>query len=225
MPSVTQLAGDFLASQGCPELGWRILLTAAEIERGVDALAEKVNERYASPSKPLVLVGILKGVYVLLADLSRRLRIPHSVYFLEASSYSGQQRGAVEFATKIAPEKLRGRQILLLDELFDNGNTMATMRQALLDAELDLAPADICTCTLFIKQSDSALRKPDLVGLPQLPALWLVGYGLDDQGEKRGWPHLFACPKADGVPRVAEDAIFEDDTAYAALRRALVAQL
>lgn len=222
-----QLSRAYLAQQGCAELNWRILLTAAEIHAGVRQLAERINALYAPPqAKPLVLVGILKGVFVFLADLSRHLRVPYSVYFLEASSYAGQERGEVQFATSLAPSKLRGRQVLLLDELFDHGATMAAMKRALLsDAELGLAEADIRTCTLFIKESGTRLPRPELVGLPCLPALWLVGYGLDDNGEKRGWTHLFACPKAAGVPRVAEDAIFDDAAAYRQLRSRLEAEL
>lgn len=221
------LGTSFLASQGCSELNWRLLLTSEDIQHGVEKLANEINDLYALPqSKPLVLVGILKGVYVFLADLSRRLTVPHSVYFLEASSYKGQQRGEVHFATQIVPEKIRNHQVLLLDELFDHGNTMLSMYNALLKhPELGLTPADVRTCTLFIKESGTSLPPPDLVGLAKLPALWLVGYGLDDNGEKRGWPHLFACPKIEGVPKCAEDAIFDDDDAYEELRRRIVDDL
>jgi hypoxanthine phosphoribosyltransferase len=217
-----QLGEAFLKEQGCELLNWRILFTDKEIARGIDTLAERLNQHYDNAQKPLILVGILKGVYVFLADLSRRLTIPHSVYFVEVSSYSGQERGQVQFASTIVPSKLRGRNVLLLDELFDHGDTMTRTKQALLDnAELELKPEDIVTCTLFIKDSGTALPPPDFVGMPMLPALWLVGSGLDDNGEKRGWPHLFACPKAEGIPTVPEDAIFESDEAYFRLRQQL----
>ena len=69
----------------------------------------------------------------------------------------------------------------------------------------------------------------NLIDLPDLPNLWLVGYGLDDDGTKRGWTELFAKPKAPGIPLVAEDAIFKDgaegESAYKAVRADILARV
>lgn len=227
MSNIAEISSSFLAQQGCPGLNWRILFTKEQIEIGISKLAHQLNAHYRTHNdKPLVLVGILKGVFVFLADLVRELNIPHSIYFLEASSYKGQKRGQLQFSTQIEPAKLRGRRVLVVDELFDHGETMNGTVQALLaNQELDLRPEDIRTCTLFIKDSGTNLPVPDFVGMPRLPALWLVGYGLDHDGEKRGWPHLFATPKADNIDRVPEDAIFDSEEAYAFLFTKLSAEL
>lgn len=217
---------DYLKLQGCGDLNWKLLLESAEIDLGVNKLAVQINTMFRNSAKPLVLVAILKGSFIFVSDLAKKLTIPVSVYFLEASSYSGQSRSQVQFATKIVPSKLTGRHVLLLDELFDHGDTMHAMRQALLDhPDLGLKPEDITTCTLFIKDSGTKRPPPDLVGLPMLPNLWLVGYGLDDHGEKRNWIHLYACPKTEGVPTVPEDEIFTNEDAYKKLRSSLVNQL
>ena len=66
----------------------------------------------------------------------------------------------------------------------------------------------------------------DFVGCASVPDVWLVGYGLDDQQEKRGWVHLFACPKCAGVPKTEDDEVlFSDVEALAAERKRLLAQL
>jgi hypothetical protein len=84
----------------------------------------------------------------------------------------------------------------LLDELFDHGTTIHAIATALVkNADLRLKADDVFTCTLFSKHSGTKLAPPDLVGMNELPGVWLVGYGLDDAGEKRGWVHLFGCPK------------------------------
>ena len=202
---------SFLQLQSCEDLPWQMILSQQRIEATVALLARRISTQFSTSSKPLVLVGILKGVFIFLSDLCKNLTIPYTVYFLEASSYHGQARGEVKFASEIVPEKLKGHHVLLLDELFDNGHTMAAMRQTLLaHEELGLTEADITTCVLFSKNSGTRLPPPDIVGFDNLPNVWYVGYGLDDNGEKRGWPHLFAVPKAPGVPLTADDARFED---------------
>ena len=118
--------------------------------------------------------------------------------------------------------KLQGRHVLLLDELFDSGHTMAAVANALLThPELGLDSGDLTTCVMFSKNSGTALAQPNFVGIGNLPNVWFVGYGLDDNGEKRNWPHLFAVPKLPGVPHALDDAIFEDADFYRRVRREL----
>jgi hypoxanthine phosphoribosyltransferase len=163
----------------------------------------------------IVICGILKGAFVFITDLCRQLKRPYSCYFVEASSYNGQEQSdQVELLSRIVPSKFTGRKIVLVDELLDNGHTMHTMLNYLM-RELKVPREDIATCCLFSKQQDDRPKHfdADITGLPNLPNLWLVGYGLDDDGTKRGWTELFAKPKIPGVPKVDEDAIFEDSAA------------
>lgn len=110
----------------------------------------------------------------------------------------------------------------MVDELLDNGHTMHAMLKHLMGT-LGLARSDIATVCLFSKEQEDrpAHFEADITGLPGLPQLWLVGYGLDDCGTKRGWTELFAKPKAPGVPKVAADAIFESREAWVAMRHHL----
>mmetsp|Transcript_26549 Transcript_26549/g.32185 ORF Transcript_26549/g.32185 Transcript_26549/m.32185 type:complete len:277 (-) Transcript_26549:169-999(-) len=189
---------------------YKLLLTKEEIEAGVAKVAAEIDQRFKG--EQIVLCGILKGAFIFMTDLVKRLERPYSVYFVEASSYKGQkQSDAVELLSMIVPSKFKGRKIVLIDELLDNGHTMHTMVNHLM-SELKVPRSDIVTCVLFSKAlpSRSPQYEPDICGIPNLPNVWLVGYGLDDNGTKRGWTELFAKPKAPGIPKVDADKIFED---------------
>jgi hypothetical protein len=112
--------------------------------------------------------------------------------------------------------------VVLLDELYDNGKTLQSVKEALYKSEeLALEEKDIFTCTLFKKEKDTqaSYRLPDLYGM-DVPDVWLVGYGLDDCQEKRGWNCLFAIPKIDGIPKGPLDEMFEDTDAGRAVHLA-----
>lgn len=208
---------------------WFLVMSESEIGVCVQYIADEINRRFKG--KKIVLCGILKGAYLFISDLSKHLTIPYTTYFVEASSYGDkQQQGDVQMLSRLVPEKFVGRTVVLLDELFDRGTTMYEISQCLLNnKELQLKPKDLFTCTLFAKEAKKAhkhLPRPDLIGIDGLPDLWLVGYGLDDRGEKRGWKHLFACPKSAGVPLVPHDDVFSDDNyKYEPTRRAIRAAI
>jgi len=231
-----QISQEFLAERrdlSEKEKIWKILVTFEEITCAVKYVAAKINHIFYKHSKPVVLCGILKGVYVYMSDLTRYLTIPYSVYFVEASSYKDSvvQSETVELLSKLIPSKFVGHKVILLDELFDHGATMATLKQKLLDNQaLNLEKDDIFTCTLFAKNTDSHYPHPDLVGLNYLPSVWLVGYGLDDRGEKRGWKHLYAVPKPPGITLTEDDKMFDAseeiaNKKYLEIRKAIQNQL
>lgn len=208
---------------------YKLLLTKEEIQIGVQRVADELTEKFQNDR--FVICGILKGAYVFVTDLCRCLHRPYSVYFVEASSYSGQtQSENVELLSRIVPHKFKGRKVVLVDELLDNGHTMHTMLHHLM-VELNVPREDIVTCCLFSKKRTDrpAEYDADITGLPQLPNLWLVGYGLDDEGTKRGWTELFAKPKADVVPKDPDDDIFlpgeQGKHAYTKMRNALSAKV
>merc|ERR1712118_443596 len=109
-------------------------------------------------------------------------------------------------ATTHAPHK-----IVLIDELLDNGKTMAEMKQHFLNnLSATHTENDILTVCLFSKQRERSWPEADITGIPNLPDLWLVGYGLDDRGTKRGWTELFAMPKVkivDTIEKVEVDRL------------------
>eukprot|EP00008_Paramoeba_atlantica_P002990 CAMPEP_0201489272 /NCGR_PEP_ID=MMETSP0151_2-20130828/21669_1 /ASSEMBLY_ACC=CAM_ASM_000257 /TAXON_ID=200890 /ORGANISM="Paramoeba atlantica, Strain 621/1 / CCAP 1560/9" /LENGTH=243 /DNA_ID=CAMNT_0047874807 /DNA_START=13 /DNA_END=744 /DNA_ORIENTATION=- len=196
-----------LRGVGC-EKQWRLLLKAKEIDHVLDVLAERLNTLFEG--KDVVITCILKGAVYFLVDLTRRLKIPYSVYFLEASSYKHQKQGeTVEMLSKIIPSKFVNKHVLLVDELWDNGKTLESVKNHLIE-KIGHDKKDVSTCTLFLKEKNpNVYPLPNLYGLV-LPNVWVVGYGLDDNQEKRGWEHLFGIPKIEGIPKGPDDDIFEE---------------
>jgi hypoxanthine-guanine phosphoribosyltransferase len=152
-----------------------------------------------------------------MSDLCRTLTRPYSVYFVEASSYGDakeQKGGSVSISSDIPTSKFhdsitkRPHKIVLIDELLDNGKTMEEMKQHLLKRlSATHTDNDILTTCLFSKKRDRIYPEADVTGIPDLPDLWLVGYGLDDRGTKRGWTELFAIPKVKIVETYAQDDV------------------
>lgn len=192
---------------------YRLILTREEIEAGVRIVAHRI-ETWCKGER-VVLVGILKGAFMFMSDLCRALTRPYSVYFVEASSYDeGRTQGGVKIAAPLSASKFTDattrapHKIVLVDELLDNGKTMQDMKQHFLDSLADShSEHDILTACLFSKQRSRELPEADITGIPNLPDLWLVGYGLDDRGTKRGWTELFAMPKLKIVSTIQRDEV------------------
>jgi len=192
----------------------RLILTSEEIQAGVRVVAHRI-ETWCKGER-IILVGILKGAFMLMSDLCRVMTRPYSVYFVEASSYKeGRTQGDLTMCgPDIVPSKFmdsttkRPHKIVLIDELLDNGKTMQDMKLHFLDKLKDShTENDILTGCLFSKERARECPEADVTGIPNLPDLWLVGYGLDDRGTKRGWTELFAVPKVKIVPTIEQEEV------------------
>jgi len=202
---------------------WKLIMTDTEIQNRVKKCADIINEKFAG--KDIVLTCILEGAAYFFVDLSRLVTIPYSCYFLKASSYKdGQsQSDKIELMSRIVPSEFANKEVILIDELYDNGHTMKKVKDAI--HEKGQVPLDrIFTCTLFRKYKPGQQTDLDLFGI-DVPNVWLVGYGLDDQQEKRGWTHLFGCPKLKDIPETPDDAIFSDNDYYLSMRQQIIKQL
>jgi hypoxanthine phosphoribosyltransferase len=180
---------------------YRLILAREEIEAGVRIVAHRI-ETWAKGER-IVLVGILKGAFMFVSDLCRALVRPYSVYFVEASSYKEtRSQGGLSISAAVSSDKFvdattkAPHKIVLIDELLDNGKTMEEMKQYFLRCLSETHKEnDILTVCLFSKEREREWPEADITGIRNLPDLWLVGYGLDDRGTKRGWTELFAIPK------------------------------
>lgn len=185
---------------------WRLILTESEILQLVDNCATFINKEFVG--NDIVIVAILKGAVWFFSDLTKKLTIPYSTYFVQASSYKNKQTQSetVEITSIIEPSKFDGKRVILIDELYDNGVTMEELKKKICETTT-VKYEHIFTCALFKKCKDDDHAYPgrlDLYGT-EVPNVWLVGYGLDDNQEKRGWPHLFAVPKALGLQKTPDD--------------------
>lgn len=193
---------------------WKVLLTKDQIMPHIKQCAAVLNEKFAN--QKTILVCILKGAAWFLTSLTEHLTIEYSTYFLEASSYKdGQNQGQIQILNKIYPEKFADRKVILIDELYDKGTTIESVKKHI---QTETGILDVFTCTLFKKDLAYPYNYPGRLDYHAIvvPNVWLVGWGLDDRQEKRGWPHLFAVPKTSGADKtVADHVIFESDSIFA----------
>lgn len=197
---------------------WRLILTSEEIKLAIQELAKIINHKFEN--KNVVVVCILKGASYFFVDLTRELIIPHSTYFIEASSYrDSQTQSEVEVCSRIVPSKFENKEVILIDELYDNGSTLEMIRNKIIKVG-NVPQEKIFTCTLFKKNKKTNHPEPNLYGLI-VPDVWLVGYGLDDCQEKRNWTYLYACPKSVNALASEDDLLFESEDYYQEVRKQL----
>lgn len=170
----------------------KVLLTEAEVRSGVVRLASEIAEHYAG--RPLTIVGILTGSVVLLADLIRLLDMPLRVGVVQARSYRGgaTKPGPLTINSELLPE-IRGRDVLLIDDIFDTGHTLVE----LLDELADLRPGSLRCAVLLRKQGRCRVSvQPDFVAF-DIPNEFVVGYGLDYHDAYRNLPYIAALEAAE----------------------------
>lgn len=188
------------------EKDWRLILTENQIAECVQICADEINEKFQDSN--VVMVCILKGAAWFFTDLTRKLIIPYSTYFIEASSYKNgvTQSESIELLSVINPAKFNNKKVILVDELYDNGNTLEAVKKEIIN-RTTVKYEDIVTCAAFKKKKPESFKYPgslDVFGTV-VPNVWLVGYGLDDRQEKRGWVNLYAVPKPEGAELTEDD--------------------
>ncbi len=167
------------------------LLSEEEIRSRVTDLAAEIDDAYADADQ-LVLIGVLKGSFIFLSDLARKLTIPHRIEFIAVSSYGDRESETADSVRLLMDVRhaIEGEHVLLVEDIVDTGHTLAYLKR-LLEAR---TPASLKTCTL--------LHKPDRteqdVGLDFLgftiPDVWVVGYGLDYAEQYRTLPYIGELP-------------------------------
>ncbi len=167
----------------------RIILDEATIQAKVQELADLISSEYEGVGKDeLVVVGVLKGSFIFMADLCRKLSVHHSVDFIALSSYgrSGSlHTGNVRMLMDVR-ENLEGKHVLIVEDILDSGYT------------LDYLIRNFKTRKPKSLKTIAFLRKPDCVKIDvemdyigfDIPDVWVVGYGLDLAEEYRTLPFL-----------------------------------
>ena len=162
----------------------RILITDQQLARRIRALSRELERDFAG--RELVVVAILNGTVLFLADLIRHLSLPLRLDFVGVSSYgAGTESGELVFTKELRLD-VRGRDVLLVDDILDTGRTfkrvLAKLRQ--------LKPRRIKTCVLLDKPARRVEKvKADYVGFT-IPDLFVVGYGLDFAERYRNLPFV-----------------------------------
>lgn len=166
-----------------------VLITAEQIHARVRELAEDIRREYAG--RPFTVVGVLTGSLVFLADLIRQIDLPLQIGLLQASSYRGTSTtpGELTIQDELLPP-VRGRHILLLDDILDTGQTISRL-VAHLHAR---GAASVKSCVLLRKHGRQRVPfEPDFCGFP-IPDKFVIGYGLDFNDEYRHLPYIGVLP-------------------------------
>jgi hypoxanthine phosphoribosyltransferase len=158
----------------------QILIDEDRILRRVAALGQQIENDYRG--RPLTIVAVLTGSLLFLADLTRRIRIPHRIALLQASSYRGSatRPDTLVLNESFAPD-VAGRDVLLLDDILDTGRTLSAVVSRLADR----GAASVKTAVLLRKQGRQEVEfEPDYCGF-EIPDAFVVGYGLDFNDDHR----------------------------------------
>ena len=164
----------------------KILIPEEAIEARIAELAAQISADYADKGE-IVLIGILKGAFIFLADLSRKLTIPRHIEFMSVSSYrrGSVQSGAVRLVMDVRVS-IEGRHVLIVEDIVDTGNTL----HYLLDMLKTRRPASIRTAALLHKEHQAEVEvEVDYIGF-SIGDEWVVGYGLDYGEQGRTLPYI-----------------------------------
>lgn len=162
-----------------------VLLTEQQIQQRLDTLAQEILQEYAA--KDLMLVAVLTGSVVFVADLLRRLPMELRLDYIGASSYHGETRSTGELiVTKALRLDVRGRDVLVVDDVLDTGLTLVKIREMM----AALQPRSLKFCVLLEKDvTHQDNFKADYVGF-HIPNKFVVGYGLDFRERYRNLPYV-----------------------------------
>jgi hypoxanthine phosphoribosyltransferase len=172
-----------------------ILISAERIQQRVGELARQVAADYQG--RPVTIVGVLTGCLMFLADLVRRLDLALRIDLIQASSYRGATTtpGELRIQPELVPD-VAGRDVLLLDDILDTGQTLAYLVKHL----EGLGAASVKVAVLLRKTGRQQLPvEPDYCGF-DIPDAFVVGYGLDYNDEYRHLPYIAVLPTQAGVP-------------------------
>ncbi|MDQ3877871.1 MAG: hypoxanthine phosphoribosyltransferase [Actinomycetota bacterium] len=184
-----------------------IVAGGEDIAARIAQLASEIAPEYAEATSPVVLVSVLKGSTMFLADLIRALDLDLCIDFMSISSYSSGAASGVVRIVKDLDENVSGRDVLIVEDIVDTGLTLNYLRRTLAER----GPASLRTVTLL----DKAVRR--IVPVPvehvgfEIDDVFVVGYGLDFQGRYRNVPDILAVRD---VARLANEPLLLVDDLF-----------
>jgi hypoxanthine phosphoribosyltransferase len=167
-----------------------VVFSALQLRDRIAELGAEISEHYG-PGEPPLMVGVLKGSSIFLADLARAIDLAAEVDFMSISAYEegGVGRGVVRII-KDLEGSIEGRDVLIVEDIVDTGLTLNYLRRALSSR----GPASLRTVALLDKVARRIVPVPLEWRGFEVPDVFLLGYGLDYQGIYRNLDHLVAVP-------------------------------
>ena len=162
-----------------------VLVTREQIAHRVKELGQKISEDYKG--KELVLIGVLKGAFIFLADLIREITIPVDMDFIAVSSYAdGTKTSGVVRLIKDMDISISGKHVLIIEDIVDTGLTLNHLKELFSTRN----PESLKICAIFDKPSRRLVPiEIDYKGI-EIPNKFVIGYGLDYAGRYRNLPDL-----------------------------------
>lgn len=162
-----------------------VLFTEEELRQRVKEMGAQITADYQG--KEPLLVSVLRGSYIFMADLTRSIDLPCTVDFMSVSSYgSGTSSSGQVQITKDLSENIEGRDVIVVEDILDSGNTLFYLLQ-LLEAR---KPASIRLCTLLNKPERRVKEVEVAYSGFDIPDAFVVGYGLDYAEKYRNLPYI-----------------------------------
>lgn len=164
----------------------KLIFSKDQIQSRTKELAEQISRDYAG--KELVIIGVLSGAFIFVADLVRAIDMPLEIDFIRVASYGAGSvsSGTVTF-TKDIELSIKGKNVLLVEDIVDTGKTLSFLKQHISDKK----PASLKICTLIDKKERREISvNVDYSGF-EIKEGFLVGYGLDYAEQHRHYPHIF----------------------------------
>ena len=173
----------------------QILYTSQELDAKVKELGKRISEDYKG--KSITLVGILKGAYVFLSDLSRCITIPHTIEFMRVSSYTGtESSGKIQVKLDVPRDSVENKNVIIVEDILDSGFTLNYLKDHVFTKKC----ASVECAVLFSKPSQ--IKKPiDVKYLGfEIDNHFIIGYGLDYNEYFRNLPFI-AVPTAETIEK------------------------
>lgn len=163
-----------------------VMITEQEVSDRVKELGQQITEHYKG-SEDLVMIGLLRGSFVFMADLARAIEVTHQVDFMTASSYGNSMESSRDVRIlKDLDDDIKGKDILLVEDIIDTGNTLSKVREILSLRE----PKSIQICTLLDKPSRREVEvDAKWIGF-EIPDEFVVGVGIDYAQKYRHLPYI-----------------------------------
>ena len=167
----------------------RILFSRDDISDRIKELAQQIDEDFKEAKEPIILVGVLKGSFIFLSDLSRELTIPHIIDFIAVSSYGKKKTTKSSGSVRMimdTREDQQNRDVLIVEDILDSGYTLEYINKMFI-ARGTHSVKNVVLLTKEIKHEADV--KLDYLGFSS-PDVWAVGYGLDYRERFRTLPYI-----------------------------------
>ena len=167
------------------DLDFSVSLPASEIQTGIAAVAQKINEKYRG--KEITFLGILNGSFMFAADLLKHIEPDCTISFLKLSSYEGTRSTGKTKELIGLNESLKDKHVIVIEDIVDTGHTLSGVMAQLGTHE----PASLTVATLLFKPAACTVELPLDYVVFEIPNNFIVGYGLDYDGYGRNLPDIY----------------------------------